>query len=313
VLSLEEELSIGGKSEYLFGRLGYLAVDGEENIYAMDQAEAQVKVFDLKGNFLRAIGRKGEGPGELLYPNTLFIIHNKQLVVEDFIRSLNYFSLVGKFIRAQSIAKIFPIGVLLDSSGRVFAITNINDPQKSGRNIELYDENLNFLKGIVSLPRPKPNPQILEPFQQGISWTLSKDDNVVVSFKEEYELDIFNNQGRLIRRILKAYQPVEITEEDVKQRVKKVPEGRKLVVSRYFPAIRSLTADDEGKIFVHTYEKAGTAKYYNDVFDSEGRYVAKVALEDSPKIWKNRKLYSIEEDEEGAQLIKKYQVRWNMK
>jgi hypothetical protein len=92
--------------------------------------------------------------------------------------------------------------------------------------------------------------------------------------------------------------------------VRRVLEGRKLVVPKYFPAIHSITTDDEGRIFVRTYKKIGERKYYNDVFDSEGRYITKVSLKDRLQVWKKNKLYTIEEDKEGYQKIKRYKVTW---
>lgn len=313
VFGLDEELCIGksdGEDEYTFTRLWYLAVDDEENIYAMDQGENHIKVFDKNGTFLRAIGKRGEGPGELANPNKIFITGTKQLVVEDFIRNLTYYTLDGKFIKAQSTTKIFPVEILIDSLGHILAMTNINEPDKSGKEIVLYDENLSFLKTIISIPEPMPNPQILKPFHPEINWTLSKDNSLIISFKESFELQVFNAQGKLVKKITKEHEPVKITEQDVKQRIRRVPEGRKLVVPKYFPAIHSLTADDEGRIFVHTYEKAEEGKFDNDVFDSEGRYIAKVSLKDILQVWKKQKLYSIEEDEEGFQVIKRYRVKW---
>jgi WD40 repeat protein len=313
VLSVEEELCIGEAREegkYVFSRLWYLAVDSEENIYAMDQGETHVKVFDKNGMLLRTIGKKGEGPGELLQPNEIFITGDNQLVIEDFIRNLTYYSLDGKYIKAQSTAEIFPIRILVNSQSYILAVTNINDPDKSGQEIGLYDENLNYLKTLLSDPKPKPNPQILVPFQPEIKWALSKDDNIIISYKRDYELQVFNAQGKLTKKITKEYKPVRITKEDVKQRIRRVPEGRKLVVLKFFPAVHSITTDDESRIFVHTYDKAGEGKYYNDVFDSEGRYIARVALKDRIKFWKKNKLYTIEEDEEGYQVAKRYKVTW---
>jgi len=313
VFRVEEELCIGKAGEsrkYVFARLWYLAVDDEENIYAMDQGETQVKVFDKNGAFLRAIGKKGEGPGELLNPDNIFIKSNNQLVIEDFIRSLTYYSLEGEYIKTQSFAKIFPVGILVNSKGYILAMTNINEPDKSGKEIGLYDEDLNYLKTIISVPEPIPDPQILKLFQPEINWALSRDNSIIISFKKDCELQIFNSQGELVKKIIKEYKPVRITDEDVRQRIRRVPEGRKLVVSKFFPAVHSITADDEGRIFVHTYEKAGEGIYYNDVFDSEGRYIAKVSLKDKIQFWKKNKLYAIEEDEEGYQVVKRYKVNW---
>ncbi len=56
--------------------------------------------------------------------------------------------------------------------------------------------------------------------------------------------------------------------------------------------------------------------YGEDVFDSEGKYIAKIPMSarlNSASVWKNNKLYTIEEDEEGFQTIKRYNVAWNLK
>ena len=48
------------------------------------------------------------------------------------------------------------------------------------------------------------------------------------------------------------------------------------------------------------------------VFDSkQGKYIAKIPLKFKPQTWKKNKLYSIEEDEEGFQVVKRYKVTWN--
>jgi hypothetical protein len=277
----------------------------------MDQGETHVKVYAKNGTFLRTIGKKGEGPGELLNPNRIFIVGGNRLVIEDFIRNLTYYSFDGIHIKTQSTATIFPTGILVNSNGEIFAITNINEPDTSGKEVKLFDKNLSYIETIISAPKPKLNPQILKPFQPEINWALLKDSNLIISYKEDYELEIYNSQGEKIREIKKEYNPVIITEEDVKQRIKRVPEGRKLVVPKFFPSFHSITAEDEGRIFVRTYEKAREGKYYCDVFDSEGRYITKVPLKGRLQVWKKSKLYTIEENEEGYQYVKRYKVTWN--
>jgi len=85
----------------------------------------------------------------------------------------------------------------------------------------------------------------------------------------------------------------------------------KLIFSDYHSAFRRFFLDDEGRVFVQTWEKAGDeGKYYFDVFDTEGRYIAKVPLRQDPILCKKGKLYIIEEDDEGYQVVKRYHVTW---
>jgi len=87
----------------------------------------------------------------------------------------------------------------------------------------------------------------------------------------------------------------------------------KLETLKCHPAYQDLTVDDEGRIFVQTWEKnKDSAAFYFDVFDSDGRYIAKIPMKFQPNIWKKGKLYSIEEDEEGYQVVKRYKVTWKI-
>jgi len=49
-------------------------------IYILDSDECQVKVFDFTGKFVRAIGRRGKGPGEFNRPEGLFIDQSSKLI-----------------------------------------------------------------------------------------------------------------------------------------------------------------------------------------------------------------------------------------
>jgi len=49
-------------------------------IYILDSEESQVKVFDFTGKFIRAIGRRGKGPGEFSRPEGFFVERHKKLL-----------------------------------------------------------------------------------------------------------------------------------------------------------------------------------------------------------------------------------------
>ncbi len=81
---------------------------------------------------------------------------------------------------------------------------------------------------------------------------------------------------------------------------------------KHFPPIRYVSADDEGRVWVLTYEKASDGeKHIYDVFDTEGRFIHKVSLKAIPRVIKNNRIYTIEEDEDGFHCIKRYKVTWN--
>jgi hypothetical protein len=67
--------------------------------------------------------------------------------------------------------------------------------------------------------------------------------------------------------------------------------------------------DGDGRLFVATWEKSGKDSVY-DVFDADGRYVARLSLPFRAISFKRGKLYCIEEDADGYQDVTRYSVNW---
>lgn len=314
VFILEEELSIGDveePEEYMFSQIRSVAVDDEERIYILDTKEAHVKVFDQNGKYIRTIGRKGQGPGELQSPYFVHITGQNELVVEDFTRRLAFFSLEGEFKRNLLTAKIGALRIDIDSEVNIIATVIVREKENPRYELKKFDSELNFLYSLGSSPLPSVTRSGFNPFMPTIRSEINYNDQIVTGYPEKYEINIFDKSGSMIRKIMKEYDPVEITEEETKEATESMPPDIKLIISKYHAAYRWFITDDEGRIFVRTYERVVNGEgYYYDVFDEEGKYIAKIPLGITPLIWKNNKLYTIEEDEEGYQYIKRYKVTW---
>jgi hypothetical protein len=117
----------------------------------------------------------------------------------------------------------------------------------------------------------------------------------------------------MIRKIMKEHDPLEVTEAEIKEATEGLPPDVKVSIPKYFPAYRWFISDDEGRIFVRTFEQVADGQdYYYDIFDKEGKYIAKISLGFFPRAWKNSKLYMIEADEDGYQYVKRYKVTWKI-
>ena len=312
VFRLEEELSIGeaeGREEYMFSPIRSIAVDEEERIYVLETRGALVKVFDKYGEYLRTIGRRGQGPGELNVPLTLSITNDNKIAVEDFMRGITIYSPEGEFIKSLSSARYFTVGAIADSWGNVIARTRIRDAERTGWELKRFDPNLEHPKTLMTITSLRSDS--IEVFSPNLFWQAGIDGNVVVGYSKDYELQIFDSEGELIKKIIKDYDPVEISQNQIEERIKEIPSDRKLDIPKFYCAFQRFTVDDEGKIFVQTYEKTeGEEGFYYDVFDYEGRFFVKIPLKIGPRVWKKSKLYSVEEDEDGYQYIKRYKVTW---
>ena len=89
-----------GADHEIFGEVSSVAFDAAENLYVLDRPGGRVLVFDRGGRFLRQIGRKGQGPGELVVPMQLAIGGDGTVIVSDLGRpGYSLFRPDGTFVR----------------------------------------------------------------------------------------------------------------------------------------------------------------------------------------------------------------------
>ena len=71
---LKQEWRAGPEGEnFLFGRIGDVALDGYGNLYLLDFQQQETYVFDPAGKFLKTLGGRGEGPGETTLARDLLL------------------------------------------------------------------------------------------------------------------------------------------------------------------------------------------------------------------------------------------------
>ncbi len=315
VLHFEEDLSLGAteeSEEYQFSRISGIAVDREERIYVLDYTEANVKVFDKKGHYLRTIGKKGQGPGEMASPFSINITPDDEIVIQDLNnRRIIFLSLDGNFIKSLSTAEWIIVGSKTDSKGNIIAVVSNMQPDQHIIELRKFDRELNPLVSFRSISTPRKS-SAFNPFGPDISWALTDNDCVICGYPENYELDVYDPEGNPIKKIHKEAKPIKVSQDEIKEAKKRLPGPMKLDIPKYHSVFKDLTADKEGKIYVRTWEKKGDSNgYYFDIFDSDGKYIVKIPLEFNPVVWKNEKVYAIEEDENGFQVVKRYIVSWD--
>ena len=312
VFSLEEELSIGeaiGKKEYMFSEIRDFAVDEEERLYILDGKEVHIKVFDRNGDYLRTIGRKGQGPGELEFPMGIQIFSQNKIIVYER-RSLVYFRVNGEFIKEVHLTKTYsPQGYEIDSDGSIIGIFAM----KIKMSLMKYDSDQELLFTVTQIePFGKARDRLVSPIL--LHFRTTKENNILWGKSIDYELNITNPEGILLRKIITDYNPVEITEKDKKLMSERILSKSKFELPKYFQPLQSsgFSFDEEGRIFVK--RRDGAESFFFDVFDPEGRFIAKIRLSGIDRWilpqWKKNKLYLVALDEEGYQYIKRYKVTW---
>lgn len=111
-----------GENDY-FQRPSDIEVDTARSlVYVVDAGSCRVLVFDLQGKFLRAVGRKGQGPGEFATPTGMCLTKDGGFAVAD--RDNNRIQLFGpdgKFSRSVTV-KGTRVADLIIADGRFFTV-----------------------------------------------------------------------------------------------------------------------------------------------------------------------------------------------
>jgi hypothetical protein len=313
---VEEELVIGeadGREEYMFQSIGGVEVSDNGDIYVVDYKAQHIKVYNVDGEYLRTIGRPGQGPGELFGPRTISFTQQGDVVVGDR-NNVTYFSEEGDYIKRHSLAKSSPLSISLDIDGNFLGFGIVRD--KGVYELRKYDPELNYMFSYGSSPLPS-----VEMKQTGkrnvfftlLRWDIINGNQIVCGYPEEgYIIKTYDSSGNLVRRIEKEYDKIEISKKEEEEAIAEYPEALRegAYAPKYHPPFRTLRADDEGRVCVYTNERTpDKEQYYYDVFDANGRYIQKIPFKTSFRIHKN-KLYAVEEDEEGFQVVKRYKITW---
>ena len=314
-MKIEKELVIGesrGRDEYMFGEARGVAVDDSGRIFVLDYKRLCIRVFDKNGAYLKTLGKKGQGPGELQTPQHIFATWQNEIMIEDHApRQFVFYTQDGEFQRNVSFARVFIFTTGIDSEGNLIGIVQTQEREGAVKVLNRYSPEFKYLHTLGYPIRG--NRRTYNYFKPRLRWSVFKGNHIVFSFSDTYELLIHDVQGKLIRKIIKKYKPVKISKEELAymRKVVRLSSNIRLIVPKYHTPFQRFTVDDEDRIFVQTWEKTKDGKaYMYDVFNSGGICMAKVPLSAVPKVWKKNKLYTVEEDEEGYQYVVRYKVVW---
>jgi hypothetical protein len=324
--TLKSDFTIGLETEdmnYAFSGLQHTQVDEQEYIYAADWKETLIKVYDKNGKHVRSFGRKGQGPGEIGLPFYLGIFQGNKIVINDQTNAkFIFYSREGEFLKEIPMGKYrFITRFKVDSEGCFYAISRTFDEAKITYELKKFSPALDPLATFASFEEMR-TPQVVQAFSPPNFIQMTRDENIVWLDPLRYELTLMNREGKALRRIIKDWDPVKITEAQEKRLVQQtwgdrgIRPGIKFEVPKHFPPARTFYVDDENRIFVRTYDyinKDGDQLDRYDVFDPEGRYIAKFyhPRAETFQAIRNNKIYVRVEDElYGTDLLRRYSLIW---
>ncbi len=329
--SLKVEATIGydDDPDKSLSEVGFFVVGDNGKIYATDVKARKVMVFDTDGNFLGLIGKEGQGPGEFTMPSLIQISPDNELMIEDAAsRRIAFFTLEGAFVRNLSLIKGGTLGLtslFVDKNWNYAGRQMVLDGQTMQLELMTFDKDLNSLASIDSTEFPIPIPgsgkkMNLMDFIQ--VYMFNPDGNLMYGVNKDYEIMVYDLQGKHLLSIQKEFKPVKVTPEDIEEMTERLAAfsgmagGVNLMdlfeFPKVFPPYQGFFLDDQGRIFVRTWEKGeGEDEYWTDVFDKEGRFFTRFVHKSELRIIDGDTAYGVEENEDGYRLIKRYSVTWS--
>lgn len=306
---LQELWRAGGEDdeEIFFGVIGGAVIDDDGNLYLLDRQLCQVYVFSAAGEYLRALSREGEGPGELRRPRDLLFMPSGSLgVVLGFPGKIVQLDLEGNPAGAFSPGSDQPTaggfngisGAACRDGHLVIAGTNMS-PTDDGMRRTSYlasyaldgAEQVRFLEKNSTPDFARR--EFIEKDQYFVDrggWALAPDGRVYAATRrDEFAISVYTPDGTLERVIERPYTPRKRTEaekQEIADGIVMIVNGQRLEIEAeiedHDPAIGRIHVTDDGLLWVlgsrGNREQPNGIMLTYDVFGPGGAFIKQVAI-----------------------------------
>ncbi len=292
-------------------RLDYFFTSVSGDIYLSDYDANNIKVVDSSGKFKFSFGKKGRGPGDLLYPSMLANIADLIYVYERGNNRFSIFNQKGLFKKHFNYKeKRYVTDIkLLDNGMLVLEFEKYyQDRLIFGREctLVLCSADLNPIRTlfqrkiakekVISKPKPRLIPM---PFQPKLCWDVLPGAKIVYSYSEKYEFWVHDVEHDKISRFSHSNNPVKVTAEDEKQFFDRLLFFSRTGVRKgadqnlknntdfpeFKPAFKAIISDYDGNILVFPYQPFHDEAVVSfDVFERSGLFVQRVLIKTDKKL-----------------------------
>ena len=310
-------------------------MDAEGNIYILRPPTSPgdlVFKFSVDGNLLTSFAPMGQGPYEAEYPNGILTVGKDRIwILEQPKRRYLVFDLDGKGIAQKELDRNYGDLALL-KNGK-FLVSRIYQEDMEAKYfpiiISLYDADFQKIRELDRFEKYWNRfiaPTLQEKIVCGTELIFlgkPQDERIYIGNSERgYEILVFDLDGRLFRKIRKDYFPVPVSQDYKDQYLENFNFMPEYAVKIYFPhhwhPFHSFFLDDEGRLYVMTYEPGiNPGEYMFDIFNEDGVFIARMSLRVHHWGWghlnaraRGNKLYVVQEKESGYKRLVVFRMKW---
>lgn len=336
-LEIEEDILIGNEWDpnYQLYQVSGIALDSQSNLYVLDSGNHRIQKFDDEGNYLRTIGREGEGPGEFTRISSVFIDDEDTIYVSDR-RRIQIFSSAGEYQGSIT----FESGInefFIDVDGNIVTHIIQNSEEGSRKYLIKYNRDGKVVQKIdefsdvqaIRTQDSSGRAVAFKAYHQYNYWPYLAPVSAylfIYAYPSEYKMTVMSHTGEVTLRTEKKEPPQAISRAEKNFIIESIAErasqmGRKpprdvLEASCQFPPHRpffnGLFVDDKGRIYVRRSRSVldESDQFAFDIFSQDGYYLHITSLPFSPDLVKDDRFYDIFTSEETGEVkIKRYKIK----
>lgn len=319
-----------------------LDVDAKGNVYVADRS-SQLLVFSPDGAVIRRLGRKGQGPGEFDWLQSVHVLPGDSVYAFD--SGLSRVTVFGPgsdraaySVNVGTSAMLFPYWVHPASSARsifaayraafgdgdgrgahghrreVLRILNADGSVKRDSVLSFAESEMLFLHGAVE-------GVTYNPFGRQPVFAAGGGDRVYAAWTGALDVGVFSAEGRRVATIRPAVAvtPRPITAHDRDSVVaalgRSIPpaEVRRAfaeIGSDRWPLFREMVVDDAGRVWLGLLGRRGEPVHWT-AFDPSGAQVASMDLPEnvSLRVLRGHRAYGVELDADDVPRVVIYELR----
>ncbi len=281
---------------------------------------------------MREIGRKGEGPGEFVIPQSFCISASGDLYVYDLQRAkMTVFSDEGDYKKDFIIEHPFLRKFYVDEKDYIYTTFDESDPENflnrdinfarlnpEGKVEKIFYKTFHLKMVPFERKGMKGNLFYEHPYLTYLYFTNIPKDALVLMNSMRYEIILLSKEGDILMRILKEERSPKVSqrEKEIALSMEKDDNIRKLLLkyatfSETRPFCSNLLSDEKGRIYVERFKPLTEEErpFIYDIFNSKGEYLYKLSLGFKVDLIKNGYIYTVSTNEETGEIkIIRYKI-----
>jgi hypothetical protein len=289
--------------EFLFGVLSQIVSDEDGNIYLLDAQLNEVMIFSPAGEYIRSIGREGEGPGEFRRASDMFLTADGNVaVLQRMPGKIVVLTPEGEPVGNLPVPEPEDGGMQMFARGRLAGDNVILSTNRFARNAAGFEMTLALIAVDASgaqtatyLTRTEKNDfaNMVYDEKTGIGalvWNAGRDGRVFISDDfDAYRVQIWNPDGTLDHVIEREYESRDRSEEEMKRStpVVRIRSGHRaqspeVKTSKTDRNVQQIVPREDGSVWVLSSKGAfdagdGVIATF-DVFDRGGQFTRQVTI-----------------------------------